>query len=613
MFWRKQKMEMRNIAIIAHVDHGKTTMVDGLLKQSGTFRENQQVETCVMDSNELERERGITILSKCTSVNWNNTHINIVDTPGHADFGGEVERILSMVDGVVLLVDASEGPMPQTKFVLGKALKLGLRPIVVINKADKPDARCDEVLNEVFDLFVNLDANEKQLDFPILYSSGRNGWAIKNLDDEKIDLTPLFEMICSHVPAPKCQLDAPFSMLATTLESDKFIGRLLTGKIQSGILHVNDTVKVLNGNSQEIERVRISKILAYRGLSRESLEEAHAGDIVAIAGIVKGTVADTICSFEINNAIHAQPIDPPTLAMTFSINDSPLSGREGDKVTSRVIWDRLHKEAEGNIALKISRTSSSDSFEVAGRGELQLGVLIETMRREGFELSISRPRVLMKKDSVGQLLEPIEEVTVDVDEEYSGAVVEKMGRRRGELIEMTSSQIGNKTRLIFNAPSRGLIGYYSEFLTDTHGTGIMNRIFKCYEPHKGEIESRRNGVLISSETGTAVAYSLWKLQDRGPMFIDSGVPVYTGMIIGEHTKPNDIEVNPCKTKQLTNIRAAGKDDAIDLVPPRKMSLEQSLSYIQEDELLEVTPKSLRLRKKILDPIARKRAKPEIIE
>ena len=613
MFWRKQKMEMRNIAIIAHVDHGKTTMVDGLLKQSGTFRENQQVETCVMDSNELERERGITILSKCTSVNWNNTHINIVDTPGHADFGGEVERILSMVDGVVLLVDASEGPMPQTKFVLGKALKLGLRPIVVINKADKPDARCDEVLNEVFDLFVNLDANEKQLDFPILYSSGRNGWAIKNLDDEKIDLTPLFEMICSHVPAPKCQLDAPFSMLATTLESDKFIGRLLTGKIQSGILHVNDTVKVLNGNSQEIERVRISKILAYRGLSRESLEEAHAGDIVAIAGIVKGTVADTICSFEINNAIHAQPIDPPTLAMTFSINDSPLSGREGDKVTSRVIWDRLHKEAEGNIALKISRTSSSDSFEVAGRGELQLGVLIETMRREGFELSISRPRVLMKKDSIGQLLEPIEEVTVDVDEEYSGAVVEKMGRRRGELIEMTSSQIGNKTRLIFNAPSRGLIGYYSEFLTDTHGTGIMNRIFKCYEPHKGEIESRRNGVLISSETGTAVAYSLWKLQDRGPMFIDSGVPVYTGMIIGEHTKPNDIEVNPCKTKQLTNIRAAGKDDAIDLVPPRKMSLEQSLSYIQEDELLEVTPKSLRLRKKILDPIARKRAKPEIIE
>lgn len=606
-------MEMRNIAIIAHVDHGKTTMVDGLLKQSGTFRENQQVETCVMDSNELERERGITILSKCTSVNWNNTHINIVDTPGHADFGGEVERILSMVDGVVLLVDASEGPMPQTKFVLGKALKLGLRPIVVINKADKPDARCDEVLNEVFDLFVNLDANEKQLDFPILYSSGRNGWAIKNLDDEKIDLTPLFEMICSHVPAPKCQLDAPFSMLATTLESDKFIGRLLTGKIQSGILHVNDTVKVLNGNSQEIERVRISKILAYRGLSRESLEEAHAGDIVAVAGIVKGTVADTICSFEITNAIHAQPIDPPTLAMTFSINDSPLSGREGDKVTSRVIWDRLHKEAEGNIALKISRTSSSDSFEVAGRGELQLGVLIETMRREGFELSISRPRVLMKKDSVGQLLEPIEEVTIDVDEEYSGAVVEKMGRRRGELIEMTSSQIGNKTRLIFNAPSRGLIGYYSEFLTDTHGTGIMNRIFKCYEPHKGEIESRRTGVLISSETGTAVAYSLWKLQDRGPMFIDSGVPVYTGMIIGEHTKPNDIEVNPCKTKQLTNIRAAGKDDAIDLVPPRKMSLEQSLSYIQEDELLEVTPKSLRLRKKILDPIARKRAKPEIIE
>ncbi len=606
-------MNMRNIAIIAHVDHGKTTLVDGLLKQSGTFRENQQVETCVMDSNELERERGITILSKCTSVNWKGTHINIVDTPGHADFGGEVERILSMVDGVVLLVDSSEGPMPQTKFVLGKALKLGLCPIVVINKADKPDARCDDVLNEVFDLFVSLDANDKQLDFPVLYASGRNGWAVKELTDEKKDLTPLFELICSYVPEPNCQPDAPFSMLATTLEADKFIGRLLTGKIQSGTLHVNDTVKVLNGDSQEIERVRISKILAYRGLNREALDVAHAGDIVAVAGVVKGTVADTLCAFEVTQAIKAQPIDPPTLAMTFSINDSPLSGREGDKVTSRVIWDRLCKEAEGNIALKISRTSTSDSFEVAGRGELQLGVLIETMRREGFELSISRPRVLMKKDENGQLLEPVEEVTVDVDEEFSGAVVEKLGRRRGELVEMIPSQVGNKTRLIFNAPSRGLIGYHSEFLTDTRGTGVMNRLFKCYEPYKGEIESRRTGVLISSETGTAIAYSLWKLQERGPMFIDPGVPVYTGMIIGEHTKPNDIEVNPCKAKQLTNIRAAGKDEAIDLIPPRKMSLEQGLSYIQDDELLEVTPKSLRLRKRILDPLARKRAKPEIME
>ena len=603
---------MRNIAIIAHVDHGKTTLVDGLLKQSGTFRDNQKVETCVMDSNDLERERGITILSKCTSVNWHGTHINIVDTPGHADFGGEVERILSMVDGVVLLVDSSEGPMPQTKFVLGKALKVGLRPIVVINKADKPDARVDEVLNEVFDLFVSLDASDEQLDFPVLYASGRNGWAVKDMKDEKKDLTPLFELICSYVPEPKCDINAPFSMLATTLEADKFIGRLLTGKVHSGTLHVNDTIKVLDGNSNEIERVRISKILAYRGLTRESLEEAHAGDIIAVAGVVKGTVADTICAMEVTQAIHAQPIDPPTLAMTFSINDSPLAGREGDKVTSRMIWDRLCKEAEGNIALKISRTDSTDSFEVAGRGELQLGVLIETMRREGFELSISRPRVLMKRDENGQLLEPIEEVVVDVDEEFSGTVVEKLGRRRGELIEMIPSQIGNKVRLIFNAPSRGLIGYHSEFLTDTRGTGVMNRLFKCYEPHKGEIESRRNGVLISSETGTAIAYSLWKLQDRGPMFIDPGVPVYTGMIIGEHTKPNDLEVNPCKAKQLTNIRAAGKDEAIDLIPPRKLTLEQGLSYIQEDELLEVTPKTLRLRKRILDPILRKRAKPEVM-
>lgn len=605
-------MNMRNIAIIAHVDHGKTTLVDGLLRQSGTFRDNQKVAECVMDSNDLERERGITILSKCTSVNWNGTHINIVDTPGHADFGGEVERILSMVDGVVLLVDSSEGPMPQTKFVLGKALKLGLKPIVVINKADKADARVDEVLDEIFDLFVSLNANDEQLDFPVLYASGRNGWAVKEMTDEKKDLSPLFELILNYVPEPACDANAPFSMLATTLEANKFIGRLLTGKIQTGTLHVNDTVKILNSENQELERVRISKILAYRGLERVALEEAQAGDIVAVAGIVKGTVADTICALDINQSIKAQPIDPPTLAMTFSINDSPIAGREGDKVTSRMIWDRLCKEAEGNIALKITRTDSSDSFEVAGRGELQLGVLIETMRREGFELSISRPRVLMKRGDDGQLLEPFEEVVVDVDEEFSGNVVEKLGQRKAELIEMIPSQIGNKVRLIFNAPSRGLIGYHSEFLTDTRGTGIMNRIFKDYEPYKGEIDSRRNGVLISSENGTAIAYSLWKLQDRGPMFIDANVPVYIGMIIGEHTKSNDLEVNPTKSKQLTNIRAAGKDDAIDLIPPRKLSLEQALSYIQEDELLEVTPKTLRLRKRILDPIARKRAKPEIM-
>lgn len=603
------KMSMRNIAIIAHVDHGKTTLVDGLLRQSGTFRDNQKVVDCVMDSNDLERERGITILSKCTSVDWHGTHINIVDTPGHADFGGEVERILSMVDGVVLLVDASEGPMPQTKFVLGKALKIGLKPIVVINKADKADARPDDVLNEIFDLFVSLDANDEQLDFPTLYASGRNGWAVRDLADEHKDLTPLFETILSYVSEPVCEPDKPFRMLATTLEADKFVGRILTGKIQSGSVKVNDTVKVINQNG-EIERTKITKIMAYQGLERAALNEAHAGDIVAVAGIVKGTVADTICALDVDaqDYIHAQPIDPPTLVMTFSVNDSPLAGKEGDKVTSRVIWDRLEKEAEGNIALKISRTDNTDSFEVAGRGELQLGVLIETMRREGFELSISRPRVIMKRDENGQLLEPIEEVVVDVDEEYSGTVVEKLGQRRAEMTDMIPSQVGNKVRLIFHAPSRGLIGYHSEFLTDTRGTGVMNRIFYGFEPYKGEIESRRNGAMISSENGQAIAYSLWKLQDRGPMFVEHNSPVYVGMIIGEHNKYNDIDVNPTKSKQLTNIRAAGKDEAIDLIPPRKLSLEQALSYIQADELLEVTPKSLRLRKRILDPIARKRSK-----
>ena len=607
-------MSMRNIAIIAHVDHGKTTLVDGLLRQSGTFRDNQKVADCVMDSNALERERGITILSKCTSVDWHGTHINIVDTPGHADFGGEVERILSMVDGVVLLVDASEGPMPQTKFVLGKALKIGLKPIVVINKADKPDARPDEVLNEIFDLFVSLNANDEQLDFPILYASGRNGWAVRDLADEHKDLTPLFETILSYVSEPVCEPDKPFRMLATTLESDKFVGRILTGKIQSGSVKVNDAVKVINEHG-EVERAKITKIMAYKGLDRVALDSAHAGDIVAVAGIVKGTVADTICAPEVDvkDYIKAQPIDPPTLAMTFSVNDSPLAGKEGDKVTSRVIWARLEKEAEGNIALKISRTDNSDTFEVAGRGELQLGVLIETMRREGFELSISRPRVIMKRDENGQLLEPVEEVVVDVDEEFSGAVVEKLSKRRAELVEMIPSQVGNKVRLIFHAPSRGLIGYHSEFLTDTRGTGVMNRIFYAFEPYKGEIEDRRNGVMISSENGQAIAYSLWKLQDRGPMFVEHNSPVYVGMIIGEHTKYNDIEVNPTKSKQLTNIRAAGKDEAIDLIPPRKLSLEQALAYIQSDELLEVTPKSLRLRKRILDPIARKRAKPETAE
>ena len=599
-------MSMRNIAIIAHVDHGKTTLVDGLLKQSGTFRDNQKVAECVMDSNDLERERGITILSKCTSVNWHSTHINIVDTPGHADFGGEVERILSMVDGVVLLVDASEGPMPQTKFVLGKALKIGLKPIVVINKADKPDARPDEVLNEIFDLFVSLNANDEQLDFPVLYASGRNGWAVKDLNDEHKDLTPLFELILSYVSEPKCDKDKPFSMLVTTLEYDPFVGRILTGKVLTGVLKVNTQIKALSRDGKEIETARVSKIMAFRGLQRTSLKEATAGDIVSLAGFSKATVADTLCALDVRQAIPSQPIDPPTLMMTFSINTSPFAGQEGDKVTSRMIWERLCKEIEGNVALKISRTNNSDAFEVAGRGELQLGILIETMRREGFELSISRPRVVFHEDENGHKTEPYEEVVVDVDEEYSGVVVEKMSLRKAELQEMIPSG-GNKIRLIFIAPSRGLIGYHSEFLTDTSGTGVMNRLFHSYGPYKGNIQGRRTGVLISTEQGKAVAYALFKIQDRGSLFISHGTPVYAGMIIGENAKSGDIEVNPIKGKQLTNMRAAGKDENIILSPPRIMSLEDALAYIEEDELVEVTPHSIRLRKVLLDSNDRRKA------
>ncbi len=600
-------MNLRNVAIIAHVDHGKTTLVDQLLKQAGSFRENQQVAERAMDSNDLERERGITILAKCTSVLWNDLRINIVDTPGHADFGGEVERILSMVDGVVLLCDAAEGPLPQTKFVLGKALKLGLRPIVVINKVDRPDGRPHEVHDEVFDLFASLDASNEQLDFPTLFASGRNGWATTDLENgARETLTPLFELIRDHVPAPKVVEDLPFTMLATTLEANPYLGRILTGRIQTGSVKVNMAVKSLSRDGKLVENARISKVLAFRGLERVPVEEAHAGDIVALAGLTNTTVADTICAPEVAEAIHAQPIDPPTLAMTFSVNDSPLAGREGDKVTSRMIRDRLFREAEGNVALRISDTEGGDAFEVAGRGELQLGILIETMRREGYELAISRPRVLFKTDPLnGQRLEPIEEVVVDVDEEFSGTVVQKMSERKADLIEMRPSG-GNKTRIVFHAPSRGLIGYQGEFLTDTRGTGIMNRLFHGYAPFKGAIAARRTGVLISNADGTAVAYALWNLEDRGPMLIDPGVPVYQGMIIGEHTRGNDLEVNVIKGKQLTNIRTTSKDEAVRLTPPIQMTLEKALSYISDDELVEVTPKSIRLRKRYLDPNERKR-------
>lgn len=600
------QQNIRNIAIIAHVDHGKTTFVDAFLKQSGTFRDNQTVDTCAMDSGDLERERGITIFAKCTSVDWNGTRINIVDTPGHADFGGEVERILSMVDGVIVLVDAAEGPLPQTKFVVGKALKLGLRPIVVINKIDRSDARPVEVHNEVFDLFANLGATEEQLDFPTLFASGREGWAVHDLSQERKDISPLVETIISHVPAPECDEHGPFKMLVTTLEADPFMGRILTGRILSGSLKTNQMIKALSMHGDTVETARASKILAFRGLKRQPIEEGLAGDIVSIAGFTKATVADTLCDSSVANPVPALPIDPPTLAMTFSINTSPLAGKEGDKVTSRMIWDRLQKEAEGNIALKISRTDTTDAFEVAGRGELQLGILIETMRREGFELSVSRPRVVFKKDEQSNILEPIEEVTVDVDEEYTGVVVEKLSMRKAELTEMIPGG-GGKTRLVFLAPSRGLIGYQSEFLTDTCGTGVLNRIFSDYAPYKGQITGRRNGVLISTEAGKAVPYALWKIQERGPLFIPAGVDVYAGMIIGANAKSGDIEVNPIKGKQLTNMRAAGKDEAVALYPPVQMSLEAALAYIEDDELVEITPKNIRLRKALLDSNDRRKA------
>ncbi len=600
-------MELRNIAIIAHVDHGKTTLVDQLLKQSGSFRANQQVAERVMDSNELERERGITILAKCTSVAWKNVRLNIVDTPGHADFGGEVERILSMVDGVVVLVDAAEGPMPQTKFVTAKALRLGLRPIVVINKVDRPDARAHEVHDMVFDLFSALDATDEQLDFPTLFASGRNGWAMTELVGPKTDLAPLFDLIVRHVPAPKADPDAPFAMLVTTLEYDPYLGRVLTGRIHSGRARINMNVHSIHQDGEEVESARLTKLLAFRGIERLPIEEAVAGDIVAIAGLPDTTVADTICAPEVDAPIHAQPIDPPTIAMTVSVNDSPLAGREGDKVTSRMIRARLLREAEGNVAIKVREAEGKDAFEVAGRGELQLGVLIETMRREGFELSISRPRVLYRNDpETGQRQEPIEEVQVDVDDEFTGVVVEALGKRRGELTDMRPSG-GGKTRVSFLVPSRGLIGYHGDFLTDTRGTGIMSRLFHAYAPYKGPIEGRRNGTLIANSTGSAVAYALWYLEERGPLFITPGTEVYEGMIIGEHNRGSDLEVNPLKAKQLTNIRTTSKDEAIRLTPPRAMSLEKAIAYIEDDELVEVTPKSVRLRKRLLDPNARKRA------
>jgi len=603
-------MDIRNIAIIAHVDHGKTTLVDQLLKQSGSVRENQHMEERAMDSNDLERERGITILAKCTSVEWQGIRVNIVDTPGHADFGGEVERILSMVDGVVLLVDAAESVMPQTKFVLSKALKLGLKPIVVINKIDRSDAQPEETLESIFDLFLALEANDYQLDFHVLYASGRNGWAVNDLKDERKDLSPLFARIVADVPAPKpvalASEEYPFSMLVTTLEADPYLGRILTGRIESGVLNVNRVIKALHRDGTEVERTRVTKLLAFRGLARVPIARAEAGDIVAIAGLQNTTVADTLCDVNVDQPIYATPIDPPTLAITISVNDSPLAGREGDKVQSRVIRERLLREAEGNVAIKVHETGEG-AYEVAGRGELQLGVLIEQMRREGFELSISRPRVLYQKDAkTGERLEPIEEVTIDVDDPYAGVVIEKISTRKGEMQDMRPTGAG-KTRIVFFAPSRGLIGYHGEFLTDTRGTGVINRMFHGYAPFKGTLEGRRNGVLISTEQGEAVTYALWYIEERGKLFIVPGTKVYQGMVIGQHAKDNDLDVNPLKSKQLTNIRTTSKDEAVRLTPITPLTLEQSIAYLEEDELVEVTPQSIRIRKKELTPHLRKRA------
>ena len=599
-------MQIRNVAIIAHVDHGKTTLVDKLLSQSGTFRDHQAVAERAMDRNELEKERGITILAKCTSVLWKDVRINIVDTPGHADFGGEVERILNMVDGAIVLVDAAEGVLPQTKFVVGKALARGIHPIVVVNKIDRQDARPDEVHSEVFDLFAALGATDSQLDFPMLYASGRHGWADETLDGPRENLNAMFDLIVSHVPPPTVDRDAPFAMVASILEYDNFLGRVLTGRIEQGSAKVNMQVKVLRGDGSVIETGRLTKLLTFRGLERVPVDEAEAGDIIAVAGLSDATIPDTIGAPELTAPLPAIPVDPPTLAMTFRINDGPLAGREGKKVTSRQIRERLHREAEGNVAIKVTTSNETDAFEVAGRGELQLGVLIEQMRREGFELTIGRPRVLTRRNpETGDREEPMEEVLVDVDEPYSGVVVEKLSRRKGEMQDMRPSG-GGKVRLTFHIPSRGLIGYHGEFLTDTRGTGIMNRLFAGYGPWKGTIEGRRAGALISTEPGEAVHYALFYIQERGVLFVSPGEKVYQGMILGETARDNDLEVNPIKEKKLTNVRAAGKDDAMLLIPPRKMSLEQAIAYVEDDELVEVTPVAIRLRKRYLDPNQRKR-------
>jgi GTP-binding protein len=605
------QQKLRNIAIIAHVDHGKTTLIDSIMKQSGLFRDNQAMDERVMDSGDLEKERGITILAKPTSIVWKDTRINIIDTPGHADFGGEVERVLGMADGVILLTDAAEGPMPQTKFVLGKALAQGLRPAVIINKVDRPDGRPDEVVDEVFDLFVSLDATDEQLDFPILYASGRDGWCVRELDDARDNLHPLLDLVLEHVPEPNVEPEKPFAMLATLLDSDPYIGRCLTGRVLQGTAKVNESVKAIDLDGKQVETGRLTKLLRFEGTERVPVSEVQAGDLICIAGLTKASVADTICDLSVDQPLQSTPIDPPTMSVTITVNDSPFAGKEGKKVTSTVIRERLLAEAETNVAITFAEGENKDAFEIGGRGELQLGVLIETMRREGFEMTVSRPRVLLREEN-GRRLEPIEEVTIDVDEEYSSTVVDAMNRRKAAMVDMRTAGAG-KTRLVFEAPSRGLIGYQSRFLTDTRGTGVLNRVFHSYAEYKGDIPGRRNGALIASETGAAVAYAIFNLQDRGVMFIDPQTPVYQGMIVGEHSRENDLEINVLKGKKLTNVRASGSDEAVTLTPPRRMSLEDMMAYVDADELLEVTPQSLRLRKRYLLEHERKKYKRQLEE
>jgi len=598
-------LKLRNIAIIAHVDHGKTTLIDSLMKQTGMFRENQNVDERLMDSGDLEKERGITILAKPTSIVWKDVRINIIDTPGHADFGGEVERVLGMADGVIILADAAEGPMPQTKFVLGKALAQNLKPIVVINKVDRHDARSEEVVNEVFDLFVALDASEEQLDFPILYAAGREGWCVENLEDPRENLHPLLDLILNHVEEPTVDLLKPFAMLATLLDADPYLGRCLIGRVINGSAKVNDQVRSINLSGRQIETGRLTKLFTFRGADRVPVDEVTAGDIICIAGLAVTSVADTICNPEVTEPLVSTPIDPPTMSVTITVNDSPFAGTDGKRVTSTLIRERLLAEAETNVAITFEENDQKDAFEIGGRGELQIGVLIEQMRREGFELSVSRPRVLYKIAENGARTEPIEEVIIDVDDEYTSTVVDGMNQRKGEMQDMRASGAG-KTRLTFLAPSRGLIGYQNKFLTDTKGTGVINRLFNKYDNYKGNIIGRKYGALISTDTGSAAAYAIFNLQDRGTMFIGHQTKVYSGMVVGEHSRDNDLEINVLKGKQLTNVRASGTDEAVKLTPPRRMSLEEMMAYINEDELLEVTPSNLRLRKRYLSAIDRKK-------